>query len=496
MNFDNWTFNKKSIVPLYMQLYQQLRQAILLGEFGSQRRLPASRQLAVKLGLARVTVVQAYDQLLAEGFVERRAGAGTFIVAGLLLPSATGGIDGKRPFQVELSSWGERVGQTAVVNANKTPRPEIDFGFGRSFPHIFPYDIWRKLLARYLSTDDVMLSRFGSVAGFMPLRTALTDYLNRWRGVVCRAEQVVIVSGAQQALDILARLLLEPGDEVLVETPGFADAAALFWLNGAQLTAVPVDDDGFSVDNIPAYSKARLAFVTPSNQFPHGGTLPLPRRLALLRWAQQHDALIIEDDYDGELRYDSRPLAALQGLSTLQTTANDRVIYLGTFSKVLFPALRLSYVVLPEGLIRPFVQAKQLIDRGAPTLTQAAVADFIRGGHFERHLNRLRRAYGQRRQILVAALQTHLPASVRYADEPAGLHIMLYLPRELSETAVVSAAANMGVAVYPAAPYFMKRPSPPAILLGFSGLSESEIELGVTRLGRVIVELLDEGNDG
>ncbi|MCP4420489.1 MAG: PLP-dependent aminotransferase family protein, partial [Chloroflexi bacterium] len=217
----------------------------------------------------------------------------------------------------------------------------------------------------------------------------------------------------------------------------------------------------------------------------------LPRRLALLHWAQQHNALIIEDDYDGELRYDSRPLAALQGLSK-----DSRVIYLGTFSKVLFPALRLSYVVLPEALVRPFVQAKQLVDRGAPTLTQAAVADFMLEGHFERHLRHLRQAYGQRRQALVAALQTHLSGLVRYADEPAGLHIMLYLPPELKETAVVQAAAKVGVGVYPAARYFMERPSPPAIVLGFSGLSESEIELGVARLGEAIVNLLDGKSEG
>ena len=485
MNIYNWTINKQSQVPLYMQLYHQLRKAILHGDFGSQRRLPASRQLAARLGVARITVSQAYDQLVAEGFVIRRSGAGTFINP--RLPLFTGELEEKRPFQAKLSSWGERIGQTAVASASKNVRPEVDFGFGRSFPHIFPYDIWRKLLARYLSTDDVMLSRFGSVAGFMPLRSAIANYLSRWRGVVCRAEQVVVVSGAQQALDILARLLLEPGDEVLVETPGFADAASLFQLNGARLTAVPVDDAGFSVGKIPPKSRARLAFVTPSNQFPRGGTLSLPRRLALLRWAQQHNALIIEDDYDGELRYDGRPLAALQGLST-----DARVIYLGTFSKVLFPALRLSYVVLPEGLIRPFVQAKQLIDRGAPTLTQAAVADFMLEGHFERHLRHLRQAYGQRRQTMVAALQTHLSGLVRYADEPAGLHIMLYLPPGLPETAVVQAATAVGVGVYPAARYFMERPSPPAILLGFSGLSEAEIELGVTRLAAAIIDLLDK----
>jgi GntR family transcriptional regulator / MocR family aminotransferase len=301
---------------------------------------------------------------------------------------------------------------------------------------------------------------------------------------------VVIVNGAQQALDILARLLLEADDEVLVETPGYSDAFSIFQLHGARLTAVPADEVGFVVEQIPAHSRAKMAFVTPSNQFPQGGTLPLERRLALLQWARQHDALIIEDDYDGELRYDGRPLAALQGLAT-----DDRVIYLGTFSKVLFPALRLSYVVLPELLVRPFVQAKQLIDRGAPTLTQAAVADFMVEGHFERHLRHLREAYGQRRQTLVTALQAHLPNLVHYADEPAGLHVMLYLPPRLRETAVVQAAAEVGVGVYPAAPYFMTSSPPPAILLGFSGLSGPEIAQGVARLGEVMTTLLEGENE-
>ena len=489
--FQNWTFDRQSQTPLYLQLYQQLREAILHGDFGSRRRLPPSRVLADELKLARVTVAQAYDQLAAEGFVVQRLGAGTFIAPQLPLSLVAETQAELRPFQPKFSSWGERVRQTAVSNPAKPAKPEIDFGFGRSFPHIFPYDIWRKLLARYLSTDDAMLSRYGSVAGFLPLREALADYLTRWRGVVCTAEQVVIVNGAQQALDILARLLLEPGEEVLVETPGYADAAALFALNGARLTAVPVDNSGFRVDKIPASSQARLAFVTPSNQFPHGGTLPLTRRLALLQWAQQHDALIIEDDYDGELRYDGRPLAALQGLS-----ADERVIYLGTFSKVLFPALRLSYVVLPTGLVRPFVQAKRLIDRGAPTLTQAAVADFMLEGHFERHLRHLRQAYGLRRETLVAALQTGLPGLVRLADEPAGLHVMLYLPEGVGETAVIAAAADVGVGTYPAAPYFLNQPSPPAILLGFSGLSEPEIAEGVARLGGVITTLVEEFSRG
>jgi len=478
---DQFLINKDSAVPLYLQIYTQLRQAILQGVLPPGSRLPPTRRLAHQCGVARLTVTEAYSQLKAEGFITSRQGSGTYVSDSLpatahiprhLLPET----------QTPLSAWGERVMSTKPrVERPLSPRPPIDFGFGRAFHHIFPYDIWRKLLDRYLSTDDAMLSRYGSVAGFDPLREALAHYLGRLRGVVCRPDQVVIVSGAQQALDILARLLLEAGDEVLMETPGYVDAYAVFQAFGAQVAYLPVDNAGFPVESIPADSRARLLFVTPSNQFPKGGTMPLARRMALLQWAQNHGAFIVEDDYDGELRYDGRPLSALQGLDK-----NGRVIYLGTFSKVLFPALRLGYVVLPPELTEPFIQAKRLVDRGAPTLTQAAVSDFINESHFERHLRHLRAAYGKRREILVQALETYLPDIVQYSSTPAGLHVMLFLPPQVEETAVIHKAAQAGVGVYAGARYHLQQPAPPSILLGFSGLSEEDIEEGVRRLAGVL----------
>lgn len=468
--------NRDTTVPLYQQLYVQIRTGILQGMLTPGMALPPTRQLANELGVARVTVAEAYAQLAAEGFVTSRQGAGTFVADHLALLRAD-----KASFQPALSSWGTRVMAIKPNGSAAPPRPDIDFGFGRSFPHIFPYDIWRRLLDRYLSTDDVMLSRYGSVAGFYPLRQALAVYLEQWRGVHCTAEQVVIVNGAQQALDILARLYLSPGDEALVESPGYAQAFEVFRLFGANLTALPVDEHGFPVEKIPAACQARLAFVTPSNQFPQGGTLPLERRLALLAWARTHGTLIVEDDYDGELRYEGRPLAALQGLD-----GDGRVIYLGTFSKVLFPALRLSYVVLPPAMVTPFVQAKALVDRGAPTLTQAAVADFMTEGHFERHLRHLRHAYGRRWQVLIAALDTYLGDKVYFTRVPAGLHVMLRLQTEATETAVITKAAAAGVGVYPGTRYYLHKPAPPSMLLGFSGLTEADIEEGVRRLATVL----------
>ncbi len=460
----------------YRQVYRQLRAAILSGELPPGSRLPATRVLARASGVARVTIVEAYRQLAAEGFTESRVGAGTFVVAGVAVPA-------QEPvaFRPSLTDWGRR----AVEVGRPTPtandgRAEIDFGLGRSFAELFPYGVWRRLLARYLSTDDAMLSRYGSPAGFFPLRQAVAGYLGRARGVRCAAEQVVIVSGAQQALDILARLLLNPGDEVVVETPGYRDAFTLFQLHGARLVGLPVDEDGLPVGRLPASGRARLAFVTPTHQFPRGGTMPLARRVALLAWARAREALVVEDDYDGDLRYDGPPLAAMQGVDT-----DGRVVYLGTFSKVLFPALRLGYLVLPPPLVTPFVRAKDLVDRGAPTLTQASVADFIAEGHFERHLRHLRRLYGQRRATLGEALTARLGDRAHFSPLAAGLHVMLFPQANVDEAALVHAAAARGVRVHAGAPYHLERPAPPSILLGFSGLREEEIVEGVRRLAEV-----------
>lgn len=474
--------DKMADEPLYRQLYQQLREQILDGVLHAGLQLPATRALAEQLDIARITVTQAYDQLQAEGYVVRRRGAGTYISSDLLISADRISNDFAGSEDLNLSVWGQRVSQRPHTPERRSEGPQadidIDFGFGRSFPHIFPYDVWRSLLARYLSTDDVMLSRYGSAAGFQPLREAISDYLARLRGVDCSAEEVVIVNGAQQALDIIARLLLNEGDKVFVETPGYPDAFAVFQAHGAQLLPVAVDDNGFPSERIPSQARARLIFVTPANQFPRGGAMPVERRLALLQWAQHSGALVIEDDYDGALRYEGQPLAALQGLDE-----SGRVIYLGTFSKVLFPALRLGYVVLPSALLQPFLKAKSIIDRGAPTLTQAAVADFITEGHFERHLRRLRKEYGRHRQTLVSAVETYLAQSAAFAAEPAGLHIMLYLQEGLDEAKVVARAAARGVRVYAGRPYHLQDQAPPSILLGFSGLSEDKIEEGVRRIG-------------
>lgn len=470
-------------LPVYRQLYQTLREQILDGRLTPETRLPSSRRLAHDMGVARITVAQAYGQLAAEGYVETRAGSGTFVSSGLQRPSVGHTVTSRATPLAELTPWGKlalSLGR-GTATTEDVGRAEIDFGLGRPFAEDFPYDIWRRLLAQYLSTDDAVLSRYGSPAGFLPLREALAAYLNQVRGVRCAVEQVVIVSGAQQALDILARLVLEPGDQVLMESPGYPDAQMIFQLHRAEIVALPVDDDGLPVEDIPTDCAARLVFVTPAHQFPRGGTMPLARRQALLAWANAHKAMIVEDDYDGDLRYDGFSQSALQGLDE-----SGRVVYLGTFSKVVFPALRLGYLVLPVWLVEPFVRAKDLIDRGAPTLTQAAMADFMAEGQFERHLRRLRRLYGAKRSILVDELQTRLGPQTRFSSVQAGLHILIYLDGRLNEDRVVREALMHGVRVYPGAPFHLSADPPPSLLLGYSGLRDEAIREGVQRLAAAI----------
>lgn len=469
----NINVNKNSAAPLYLQIVQQVRALIINGETPPGTKLPPSRHLAKACNVSRETVKEAYQHLIAEGFLESVQGAGTFVTAALPLPVTAS--FSQRSAPLPLTDWARRITKhQSGEGEGGRGRPLIDFGFGRSYPHRFPYDIWRRLLNRYLSTDDMMLSRYGSVAGFLPLREAIAAYVTEQRSVRCHPHQIVVVNGAQQAFDLLARLFIEPKDSVIIESPGYPDAYELFEAHGAHMVPISVDEDGLPVETLSPSLTPKLIFTTPSNQFPSGGAMPAERRLALLSWANERNAFIIEDDYDGALRYNGRPLASLQGIDPF-----DRVIYLGTFSKVLFPALRLAYVVLPERLVDPFLQAKRIIDRGAPTLTQAAVADFMIEGHFARHLRQLRQLYGEQRELLVTAVQNQLPHHVSFHDEPAGLHLMLFLETAVDEAALVQSLAQEGVIVTPGASFHFTQPAPPSILLGFSKVTPEAIQEGV-----------------
>lgn len=480
--------------PLHRQLYGGLRSAILEQRLKPGARLPSTRSLASILGLARNTVHGAYDQLMAEGYLETRRGSGTYVAASLpddalravagRAGRADGGEDGSPvtsapPGELgqRLSSWGRRVAEIAPApySSPTVPLP-IDFRHGRPDVTHVPIDEWRRAVSRRSRQTDRGDLWYGPPAGLPSLRAALAEYLGRARGVRCTPEQVVVTTGTQQAIDLISRLLVEADDVVVVEDPCYPGARRVFEALGARLLDVPVDDHGLRTEHLPE-APARLVYTTPSHQYPSGATLPVSRRLDLLRWAERHDALVIEDDYDSEFRHVGRPLEALQGLDRC-----GRVAYVGSFSKVLYPALRLGYLVAPPALVQLASEAKRLLDLQTATPGQEILAELIQSGQFEAHLRRMRRVYRGRRAALLEALDRELGALATPGPSDAGLYLRLVLAEGLDEEAVAHRAAELGVAVYPATPYYARPVARPGLILGYAALDEAGIAEGIRRL--------------
>ncbi len=473
-------------VPLYRQLYEGLQQMILSGQLVPGQRLPSSRTLARQLNVSRNTVAQAYGELQAEGYLSGRHGSGTYVSTELPDERLVGKLEvsraPRRPSRRGLplgrrEGVPERLGAPAPLPPRGLP---YDFHPGQGAWDAFPREVWRRLLARQWRTGWREAMDYGDPRGYGPLREEVAAYLARSRAVRCTPEDVVIVNGTQQALDLLSRILLGPGDPVAVENPGYAAARQVFASYGARLVPIAVDEEGVVVGEL-SRARARLVLVTPSHQFPTGAVLSLRRRLSLLAWARSEGGLVVEDDYDSEFRFEGRPLPSLQGLDDSGT-----VVYLGSFSKVLFPSLRVGYAVLPPDLIAPFQEAKDLTDRQTPILEQQVLAGFLAEGHFERHLRRMRQLYRLRRQALVGSLERHLSGAVEVIGASAGMHLMVRLAVPMDEAEVVSRAAAAGVGVYPARPYFCGEPPGPALVLGYAAMLEERIEEGVARLARAL----------
>ena len=476
---------------VYQQVYRALRSAILSGRLAARERLPSTRALAADLSVARNTVLQAFEQLLAEGYVESRSGSGTYVAAQLPdEPLAPGRAPaparaGHGPAAPRISAYAKRArqpGSPALLPARAGVR--VDFRYGLPHPSDFPFDLWRRLVARGLSQENIRTLMYGEPAGYAPLREAIARHLRQFRAVSCTPDQVVMVNGSQQAVDIIARTLLEPGDKVLVEDPGYPDARDAFVAMGARVVPIRVDAEGMDIARAGRRGAgARLAYVTPSHQFPTGAVMPLSRRLALLEWARRSGAYIVEDDYDSEFRFDGRPIEAVQSLDR-----QDRVIYVGTFSKSLFPSLRLGYAVLPPSLVDPFLRVKYLADRHTSTLVQLVLSQFIAQGHFERHLRQMRKRNEKRRAALLCALERELGATARVDGANAGLHVVVWLPhlRPADEPRIVERAARAGVGVYPLSHYYAATPAHAGLLLGYGSLDEPQIEAGVSALGAVL----------
>lgn len=479
--------------PLYAQLYRALRAQILAGELPPGTRVSATRTLATELGLSRNVVMVAYEQLLAEGYLVARIGAGSFVASDLpqtftTSQRTTGVTQTVRKPPAQLSAYVRRIERDMQTNAltwapRQTSLP-YDFRYGRPSIADFPHETWCRVLARRARRVSVRDLDYGSPEGVSSLRETIADYLARTRAVRCTSEQVIILSGSQQAFDLTARVLIDPGDLVVLEEPHYRAARVVMQAAGATIRTVAVDEHGLRTEKLPVKGRgSSLIIVTPSHQFPTGAVMPLARRLELLSWSQRESVFIFEDDYDSEYRYTGRPIEALQALDS-----HGRVLYAGTFSKVMFPALRLGYLVVPEQLVKPMRTVKALLDTGSPSLLQLALVDFIQAGFFERHVHRLRMRNAARRAALLEAVARYWGNHVTVSGVDAGLHVLLWFPQvpQHREADLRARAEHVGVGVYSVTPFYSTPPLHAGLLLGYASLSEKEITEGIRRLATVL----------
>ncbi len=470
-------------MPLHRRLYEHLRDQILTGRLAPGERMPSTRALSESLGVSRTTVTLSYEQLISEGYFETVTGSGTYVSRALSEGLGSGDEpETQSQIRVRLSEYGKRLLQREPFIRKEWAFP-VSFRHGRPDYSRFPMTVWRRLLLRHCRANQYSMLDYASDGqGYAPLREEISRYISRSRSVRCNAGQIVIVNGSQQALDLVSRTLANQGDTVALEDPCYHGAFRAFESQGLHLRPIAVDESGLIVDRLikSREKNIRFVYVTPSHQFPTGYVLSLPRRLQLLDWAERNRSMIVEDDYDSEYRYAAHPLPSMQGLEP-----GGRVLYAGTFSKVLFPALRIGYIVAPESLAPVLARAKWLTDRQTPLLEQYALTDFIRQGFLERHIRRMRKLYDQRRRTLVTELQKHFGSRVSIQGENTGMHIMVSFHIEYSAEEFLRRAAQAGVGMLSARQYYIKAKHTNQFVLGYANLTESEIREGVLRLARV-----------
>jgi GntR family transcriptional regulator/MocR family aminotransferase len=483
---------------LSRQLYQALRLRVLDGRLASGTRLPASRDLAAALGVSRNSVVRAYDQLFAEGFIEGRVGDGTYVaqLPQTALPAKT---PGKKTPAALSTNWldlpvvpsakATRSAALGRVEKNHLALPPSGppraFRVGVPAFDLFPFEVWAKLNAAFWRKPDLQQLCYGDPAGDERLRGLIAAYLRSSRGMQCTAEQIVITSGAQQGISLCAQLLVEPGDGVAIENPGYRAAGHAFAVAGAHLHGVAVDSEGIDCAELAGLSDCRLAYVTPSHQYPTGVVMSLARRLELLAWAERNQGWIVEDDYDGEYRYSGAPLAPLAALDR-----QGRVLYVGTFGKVAFPALRLGYLVLPPGLVQAFSQRRAVDVRHSEVSTQAVMAEFMAAGHFQRHIRRMRRAALSRRNTLLAGWPRDIPGVGSLPSVVAGLHLTVAVDSQARERELVEQACSVDIEINALSSYWLPDSSTPpdlraGLVLGFAAVPEAAISAALGRLEKV-----------
>ncbi|MFD0588645.1 PLP-dependent aminotransferase family protein [Paenibacillus sp. GCM10027627] len=492
--------DKYSNIPLHVQVSEAIKLIISKEMIGTGDAIPSSRLLAEQLDISRTVVLQAYEQLQAEGFLTMKRGAGTFVTNPF---EHHGGPDVAAAIETEISyddftripTIADNVHFPIEDQDERSQQTIIDFRHGIPAWGTFPMDKWKKALmeACHMATPETL--SYGSAAGSQALLEEIARLVRATRSIPAMPEQIVITTGATQALDILARMFLTKGEQVLVEDPTHPVLREIFAYSGAEVIPVQVDQEGFCVKQLSEYRKKgksstkhktpKLVYVTPSHQFPLGETMSLKRRVELLGWARQTGAIIIEDDYDSEYRYVGQKVSALAGLDSA-----GRVIYVGSFSKTLFPALRIGYAILPPALIEPFLAIKCITDRMTPTIEQEALAEFIRGGQFAKHVHTMGKLYASRRKSLVSALEKHFGGRARCFGDEAGLHMLIEMDTRASEGDIAERAKGYGVKVYPASGYYIKnKPSNATFLLGYANLSETDIYSGIKLVARAEKEL-------
>jgi GntR family transcriptional regulator/MocR family aminotransferase len=469
-------------VPAYRWLYESLRSDILNGRLRPGTRLPSTRDLAAQHELSRGTIVLAFEQLKSEGYAVGSVGSGTYVSRTLpddLLRVAARRLAAGPPATRKarrLSDQGRRVTAFSVLEN----RPSRAFRPNLPALDLFPTTLWAQIAARRLRRASTNLLLGCGPMGYRPLQVAVCAYLSTSRGVRSRPEQVAIVSGVQEALDLAARLLLNPGDRVCMEDPGYPGAARVFEAVGARVATADVDGEGMK-PSAASLRGARLVYLTPGHQFPLGTTMSLVRRLELLDWARKSGAILFEDDYDSEFRYSGRPVPALQGLDP-----QERVLFAGSFSKVLFPSLRLGYLVVPPDLVETFAAAKSITSRHPPVVEQAVLCDFITAGHFGRHLRRMRQVYAERLSALLDGARRQLAGLLEISAVEAGLQTAGWLCAGLDGESAARAAAQRGVEVTPLARYCRRPPARQGLQLGFAAIDTAEIRRGVRELAAAL----------
>ena len=466
--------------PLYRRVYDTVRDAILDGSLPANTRIPGSRTLARDLGVSRIVVLAAYEQLAAEGFVVATGGSGTRVAVDrdrVRFDAPKRAAAANERTRGPVSHYATRAQSIAPhTTTGQDSRAAIDFGYGRTEVDEQTLKLWRQALGRAVPEAA---HGYPDASGLMQLRMALASYLRQERGVDTQAEQVLIVSGSQQALDLTARVICDAGTVIGIEDPHYLGTRAIFAAAGAKLVACDIDEDGLDVErHTKRLQRAAAVCVTPSHQFPTGAIMPMERRWQLLQWAERQRAWIVEDDYDSEFRYGVGAVPALQGLDR-----NGRVLYIGTFARTLFPSIRLGYAVVPPALVDAFRSVKWLADRGSALASQYALAAMIESGTYESARRRMARRLSAKRKTLLAALQAHFgEEDVVLSGASSGTHVYLRFPKLAAAEVLVEAARRRGVRVYDASAYHVKPPRDARLIVGYTTVDEADIEPGITML--------------